>query len=34
MGEAALPADWAAYATTKGMPYREERYIVLAGRSE
>ncbi|RJF71840.1 class I SAM-dependent methyltransferase [Deinococcus cavernae] len=33
MGEAAHRADWDRCATAKGLPYREERYIVLAGRS-
>ncbi|GGM09592.1 class I SAM-dependent methyltransferase [Deinococcus aerophilus] len=31
MTEPALREDWDAHATERGMPYREERYIVLAG---
>lgn len=33
MGEAARREDWEAKATPRGLSYREERYIVLAGES-
>jgi SAM-dependent methyltransferase len=33
MGETARRADWDAYANARGMPYREERYVVLAGQA-
>ncbi|CAM3250469.1 Methyltransferase domain-containing protein [Deinococcus saxicola] len=32
MGETASREDWDAQAGARGMPYREQRYIVLAGR--
>ena len=34
MGEPAHRADWDRCATAKGLPYREERYIVLAGKPD
>ncbi|CAM3948565.1 class I SAM-dependent methyltransferase [Deinococcus marmoris] len=32
MGETASRAAWDAHAGARGMPYQEERYVVLAGR--
>lgn len=32
MGIEAIRTDWDAHATPRGMPYREERYVVLAAR--
>lgn len=34
MGEEARLADWNACATPEGMPYHEERYVVLARRPD
>lgn len=34
MDEQAIRADWSKHATSQGMPYREERYIVLAGKPD
>ena len=34
MDEAARPEEWAAQATAQGLPYHEERHIVLARPGE
>lgn len=34
MGEEARPEDWETRATARGLAYREERYVVLAGAQE